>query len=129
MKISFTLVQFKVLVAKTISLWNSVVLSGTQCKKEINYTEHHREDTERLRDKKISLIPLYLYTLIPLLIFSQLSCSVYETFVNISRLKFKLGNVSDFYLSGISLKNKSRIEDFTIPEALKITSDFAKGDW
>lgn len=68
-----------------------------------------------------------LFIIVVLIVSSQLSCSVYETIVNISRLKFKLGNVSDFYLSGISLNNKSKIEDFSITEVVKITSDFAQG--
>ncbi len=62
-----------------------------------------------------------------LLVFSNISCSVYETFVNISRLKFKLGNVNNFKLSGISLADKRKLEDFTPFEALKISSDFASG--
>jgi hypothetical protein len=62
-----------------------------------------------------------------LIIFCNISCSVYETFVNISRLKFKLGSVNNFTLSGVNLTNKKKIEDFTALEALKISSDFASG--
>ena len=56
---------------------------------------------------------------------SSLSCSVYQTAVNISRLKFKLGAVNNFTLAGISLTNKKSINDFTPLEALKLTSSFS----
>jgi hypothetical protein len=62
-----------------------------------------------------------------LIVFSNISCSVYETFVNISRLKFKLGDVNNFTLSGVKLDNKRKIADFNAVEALKISSAFASG--
>ena len=68
-----------------------------------------------------------IFLLSVLLIFSNISCSVYETFVNISRLKFKLGNVNNFTLSGVKLDNKRKIADFTPVEALKLSSAFASG--
>jgi len=70
--------------------------------------------------KKILLI-LILFT------FVNSGCSVYETFINLSRLKFKLGDVSNFSLSGVDLTNKKKIEDFTSLELLKISSNFASG--
>jgi len=73
----------------------------------------------RVRNIILSIVILFLL--------NNLSCSVYETFVNLSRLKFKLGNVSNFSLSGVDLTNKQRIEDFTTIEILKISSDFASG--
>jgi hypothetical protein len=60
-------------------------------------------------------------------LFNYFSCSVYETFINLSRLKFKLGNIGNFSLSGVDLTNKKRIEDFSSLELLKISSDFASG--
>jgi hypothetical protein len=62
-----------------------------------------------------------------LIIFSNISCSVYETFVNISRLKFKLADVNNFTLSGVNLSNKKKISDFSPVEALKLSSAFASG--
>jgi len=62
-----------------------------------------------------------------LIIFSNISCSVYETFVNISRLKFKLGNVDGFTLSGVDITNKKKAGDFSPVELLRISSDFASG--
>jgi hypothetical protein len=47
--------------------------------------------------------------------------------VNISRLKFKLGVVNNFTLSGVNLSSKKSINDLTIMEALKLTGAFAKG--
>jgi len=61
------------------------------------------------------------------ILFSGLSCSVYETFVNLSRLKFKLGNVGNFTLSGINVSNKQKLGDFTASELLRLSSDFASG--
>ncbi len=69
----------------------------------------------------------FLQALMILFLFNSFSCSVYETFVNISRLKFKLGEVNGFHLSGIDLTNKKKIEDFTALEVLKISSDFVSG--
>ena len=57
----------------------------------------------------------------------NLSCSVYETIVNISRLQFKLGNVTNFTLSGVDVSNKTRLQDFSALEILKISSAVAKG--
>lgn len=62
------------------------------------------------------------------IILSNLSCSVYETFVNIARLKFKLGQVNNFTLNGVSLSNKTKMSDFSPVELLKISSTFAQGD-
>lgn len=70
--------------------------------------------------KKIILLSL-------IIMFSNLSCSVYETFVNLSRLQFKLDDVSNFSLSGVDLSSKRKIEDFNAIELLRISSDFAAG--
>src|SRR5690606_15946405 len=69
------------------------------------------------------------YLLLVLISFalSGISCSVYETIVNISRLKFKLGDVNNFLISGVSVSNKSRVQDFSAVEILKISSAFAEG--
>ncbi|MCU0405654.1 MAG: hypothetical protein MUE64_01560 [Ignavibacteriaceae bacterium] len=41
-----------------------------------------------------------------LLLLTTSSCSVYETMVNISRLKFRLGDVNNFVVGGINISNK-----------------------
>jgi len=55
------------------------------------------------------------------------SCSVYQTMVNISRLKFKLDQVSNFQINGADVSNKAKLKDFSAVEILKISSSFAKG--
>ncbi len=65
--------------------------------------------------------------LIILLAFSNISCSVYDTFVNLSRLKFKLGSANGFTVNGVAISNKSKLSDFSAVEALKLTSAFAQG--
>lgn len=72
--------------------------------------------------KKLLLPALILY-----ISFSNISCSVFETIVNISRLKFKLGDVNNFTISGVSVAGKTRLQDFTAVELLKISSSFAQG--
>ena len=59
--------------------------------------------------------------------FTNISCSVYQTIVNISRLKFKLGVVNNFSLSGINLTNKKSINDFGSMELLKLAASFTNG--
>lgn len=70
--------------------------------------------------KKIILLALFIS-------FLNLSCSVYETLVNISRLKFKLGEVNNFSVNGINISNKSRLQDFTAQQLLQITSAVTRG--
>jgi hypothetical protein len=48
--------------------------------------------------------------------------------VNLSRLKFKLGNVNNFALSGINISNKKSISDFNAVELLKLTSVITSGE-
>jgi hypothetical protein len=74
-----------------------------------------------MRSLKLLLPVLLIFAL------SNLSCSVYQTIVNLSRLKFKLGVVNNFTLSGINLSNKKTINDLSIMEAFNLTSSFAKG--
>jgi hypothetical protein len=61
------------------------------------------------------------------MIFLLTSCSVYQTMVNLSRLKFKLGNVNNLTLSGINISNKKSISDFNAVELLKLTSVITSG--
>lgn len=70
--------------------------------------------------KKIILISL-------LIALSNLSCSVYQTIVNISRLQFKLGAVNNFTLNGVSISGKSKIQDFSATDILKISAAVARG--
>lgn len=60
-----------------------------------------------------------------IIVFSNISCSVYKSIVNVSRLKFKLGTVNNFTINGVSLEGKTSLKDFSPFEILKITSAFA----
>lgn len=70
-----------------------------------------------------------IFPLIILIMLSNLSCSVFQTISNIGRLKFKLGNVDNFLLSGVSVSNKSKLADFKAVDLLKLTSSFAQGSF
>ena len=61
------------------------------------------------------------------LTFLLTSCSVYQTMVNLSRLKFKLGDVNNLTLNGINISNKKSISDFNAVELLKLTTVITSG--
>lgn len=61
------------------------------------------------------------------LVISGIQCSVYETLTNVSRLKFKVGAVNGFAISGVSITGKSKLADFGALDLLKLTSGFAQG--
>lgn len=52
-------------------------------------------------------------------------CSMFNAIKNISQLKFKLGTVNNFQLNGISISNKSRLQDFNAGDLFKLTTAFA----
>ena len=70
---------------------------------------------------------LFSFAIILSLILSGIQCSVYETLTNLSRLKFKVGNVNGFQINGISFSGKSKLADFNPLDLLKISSAFAQG--
>ena len=88
--------------------------------KSLKLTDNYKKVLSMRR--LILLLPVLL-----LFALSNLSCSVYQTIVNISRLKFKLGNVNNFTLAGINLTNKKSINDFSPLEVLKLTASFTRG--
>lgn len=57
------------------------------------------------------------------------SCGVYNSLMNLSKLKFKLGSVSEFKVGKISLNNKSKLSDFGTIDILKLTSDLVAGNF
>jgi hypothetical protein len=69
---------------------------------------------------RISII-LFLLALI-------IGCGVYDTMVNISRLKFKLESVNDFKVAGIGINKKSKLEDFNTMDVLKLTQRLANNE-
>jgi hypothetical protein len=64
--------------------------------------------------------------LLPLVI-SGIQCSVYESFTNLSRLQFKVGDVNGFQINGVSISNKSKLSDFNTLDLLNLSSSFAQG--
>lgn len=61
------------------------------------------------------------------LVFFVSGCSIYETFVNITRLQFKLGKVNNFELNGIDVTNKNKLSDFNFQDVLNISSMVSSG--
>ncbi|MCU0344528.1 MAG: hypothetical protein MUF28_11995 [Ignavibacterium sp.] len=61
------------------------------------------------------------------LVISGIQCSVYESFTNLSRLQFKVGQVDGFQINGLSISNKSKLGDFNPLDLLNISSSFAQG--
>lgn len=62
-----------------------------------------------------------------LLVIFVSGCSIFRTIENVSRLKYKIQNASDYKVAGISVGDKKSIKDFKALEALKITSSVVKG--
>ncbi|CAG1021574.1 hypothetical protein MTYM_01095 [Methylococcales bacterium] len=54
-------------------------------------------------------------------------CQLYETFVNISRLKFKLGEVNQVAVKGINLSGKNSIDDFSPLDMISVLAGVAGG--
>ena len=55
-------------------------------------------------------------------------CSFYNTMVNVSRLKFKLGAVNNFSVGDISLSDKNTLKDFNPLDIIKLTAVATKGE-
>lgn len=55
------------------------------------------------------------------------SCGVYNSLMNLSKLKFKLGSVNNFKVGNITIDNKSKLSDFAALDVLKLTSDVVSG--
>ena len=66
-----------------------------------------------------------IYAII-VLAFTNIGCTVYQTTINLSRLKFKLDQVNNYTVSGIPIEGKKNIKDFTPLELLRITGNAAK---
>lgn len=60
--------------------------------------------------------------------FMNYGCSTIDTLSNITRLQFKLGDINNFSLAGVNLSNKSSITDFSVTDALKLTTGFASNN-
>lgn len=81
-----------------------------------------------MQNKNIRMICLKsIQILLIFFLLNNFSCSVYQTLTNISRLKFKLGDVSGFNLNGVDLTHKKKMSDLTALELLKLSSSFTSG--
>jgi LEA14-like dessication related protein len=48
------------------------------------------------------------------------SCSVYQTYVNLSKLQFKISGVDNLALGSVKISNQSKISDFSFSEVLQL---------
>jgi len=71
--------------------------------------------------KKYGILVVLLFAFV----FAQ--CSVYKTLVNLSRVQFRLAGVDNVYVEGISVKNKTKISDFSVLDILPLTRAVGKG--
>jgi len=55
------------------------------------------------------------------------SCGVYQSLVNLSKLKFKLDSVNNFKVGNISVSDKSKLSDFGALDIVKLTSEVVSG--
>jgi hypothetical protein len=69
----------------------------------------------------------FLVAILLSLVISGIQCSVYESFTNLSRLQFKVGDVNGFQINGVSIFNKSKLSDFNTLDLLNLSSSFAQG--
>jgi hypothetical protein len=74
--------------------------------------------------RKISIITLTVVLIAG--IFT--SCSLLDTVTNIKNLKFKLNGIQDFRVSGVSLSGKSKITDFGMSDAFKLSNLVQNGN-
>lgn len=70
---------------------------------------------------------LFLSAVLISFVISGIQCSVYESFTNLSRLQFKVGEVDGFQINGVSISNKSKLGDFNPLDVLNLSSAFAQG--
>ena len=67
------------------------------------------------------------FSLVIIILFSGINCSIYETITNLSRLQFKLGDVNGFSVNGIDISNKSKLADFSPLEIINLSSIVTSG--
>lgn len=70
---------------------------------------------------------MFTFYLLFAFVLTGIQCSVYETFTNLSRLQFKVGNVNGFQINGISISGKSKLTDFNPLDLISLSSAFANG--
>ncbi len=68
-----------------------------------------------------------LLIILGILLVTLSSCSVYKTFVNMSRLKFKLNSVQNFRVLNYPVNNKTSLKDFSPIDLINLTTSVATG--
>ena len=68
-----------------------------------------------------------LLIILGILLVTLSSCSVYKTFVNMSRLKFKLNSVQNFRVLNYPVNNKTSLKDFSPIDLINLTASVATG--
>jgi hypothetical protein len=64
------------------------------------------------------------------ILFSMISFSctgIKDAFVNVQRLQFKLGNISNMKVAGVGFGNKSKLTDFNLLDGASLLSAFTSG--
>lgn len=67
---------------------------------------------------------LLVFTVLTILISS---CGVYNSLMNLSKIKFKLGSVNNFKVGNITISNKSKLSDFGALDIVNLTSSVVSG--
>lgn len=57
------------------------------------------------------------------------SCGIYNSLMNLSKLKFKLGSVDNFKVGNVLITQKSKLSDFNATDILKLTSQVISGNF
>ena len=65
--------------------------------------------------------------LIALLAITFAQCSLIQTFINLTRVKFKLQGVENVYVANVSVMNKHKLSDFSTLEMLQLSAAVLKG--
>jgi hypothetical protein len=65
-----------------------------------------------------------LFTLLSVFV---VSCGVYETVTNLTRLKFKVDSYNNFRIAEVALEGKEDIDDFSPIDYVKLTGAFISG--
>ena len=70
----------------------------------------------------------YLFTLLVLFSLVSFSCTgLKDAIVNVQRLKFKLGSVSNLKVAGVPFSTKATIKDFNLLDGASLLSAFTSG--
>ncbi len=75
--------------------------------------------------KKAGVVLSGILIVLMAVIFVQ--CSLIQTFINLTRVKFKLQGVENIYVANVSVMNKTRLSDFSAIDILQLSASVLKG--